>query len=141
MPETEPQMLARLKELTRPRVTVEAWVHELSPDDLNAIRWLLATMERYRAALKERMPKPLPERPDRTERSITWDQGYNTCANCVEMVVRAALAPAPSAPEDARLHILSCDEYHLHHAPECCRSTCWCLMGVAPAPAETEVPR
>lgn len=52
MPETETEMLARLKLLTRHRTTIAAWDHELSPDDQAAIRWLLVTMERYRTALE-----------------------------------------------------------------------------------------
>jgi len=26
-------------------------------------------------------------------------------------------------------HVLGCDEYHAHHAPECCSTDCWCRKG------------
>lgn len=28
---------------------------------------------------------------------------------------------------EPRKHKLGCDEYHQHHAPECCETSCWCF--------------
>jgi hypothetical protein len=29
-------------------------------------------------------------------------------------------------PKRGREHVLGCDEYHAHHAPDCCSPSCWC---------------
>lgn len=41
------------------------------------------------------------------------DKGLPTCHCC----------------ERRGLHVLGCDEYHAHKAPECCDAVCWCRPG------------
>ena len=36
-----------------------------------------------------------------------------------------------------RTHVLGCNEYHEHRAPECCQPTCWCQPAVKRCPTCT----
>lgn len=50
--------------------------------------------------------------------------------------VHGRMVPASPPRQDTkgeREHVLGCDEYHQHRAPQCCRETCWCR----PSPADT----
>lgn len=40
-----------------------------------------------------------------------------------------------------RLHKLGCDEYHAHHAPQCCRTDCWCLQPTQTKDQEAQCPK
>jgi len=42
----------------------------------------------------------------------------------------AGIDPQRFARDSSLLHKLGCNEYHAHHAPECCASECWCQQPV-----------
>jgi hypothetical protein len=92
MPETEPQMLVRLKALA---ADPSLWGEEISPQEKAAIRWAVATIERYRTALEKYANHTTsclaePSNP-------AWT-GECNCGVDKLMAELVALAPEPEAP-------------------------------------------
>ena len=91
MPETDAEMMARLERMT-------TWDCDgyLSVEDSAAIRHALALIERYRGALRDRMPAHL------TTGNVgynAWDAGYNACADAVRCIVDSVLWPSDAPAE------------------------------------------
>lgn len=55
---------------------------------------------------------------DKAEAAYYWRMGVSEAAAILENKWRDAGRP--------ERHLLSCDEYHAHFAPECCDEKCWC---------------
>ncbi|MFH1110954.1 MAG: hypothetical protein V1790_17410 [Planctomycetota bacterium] len=106
MPETEPQMLARLEVLAQRRLTVLAWGDELSPDDIAAIRRALAMLKQYRGALEELIPVIHSALDHEQPASPNQDGlcGNDNCLRCVlGWIIHQALSPDPPAPAETEV--------------------------------------
>jgi hypothetical protein len=100
MPETEIEMLARLGQLGRP---ASAWI-DLDPQDVDAIRWAVATMKRYKGALESLRDLRSIHSIDLLVSLEPWDNRTRSVpvllANNVHDIADAALLPAPPAPAE-----------------------------------------
>lgn len=55
-----------------------------------------------------------------------WIQGKPVYIGNIKNMVEALVDIKEAQWPEGKYHILYCDEYHAHRAPECCSSKCWC---------------
>ncbi|MGV8131881.1 MAG: hypothetical protein ACP5N7_07315 [Candidatus Pacearchaeota archaeon] len=57
-----------------------------------------------------------------------WEDGSKTQHGSVSSFLQNHVTN-----DGERRHSLGCDEYHQHHTPDCCSSSCWCKKPIKKA--------